>query len=164
MREEHGLRALRSVGPRRDDDRAVEELLRAVEQRAAQRAEPRGAPRSLSSVQSAQVERDLVVAGAAGVDAAAGVAGELDQAPLDVQMDVLVGVVETEAAGRDLPSRSVWSAFSIRGEGGAARGAPRAGGPARARAMPAMSSAARRRSNGCESGEPARAPRPGAVA
>src|SRR6185369_12046970 len=49
----------------------------------------------------ANVGRDLVVARAAGVQALAGVAGELDQARLDVEMDVFEVDVPYEVAALD---------------------------------------------------------------
>jgi hypothetical protein len=100
--EQHGLSAAQ-VRAGRDDDFLLEELLRASEDRAGQRADGRGGPVDGPESPEPQVERDLVVAGPARVDAAPRVARELDQAPFHVQVDVFIGVRETEPARLDLP-------------------------------------------------------------
>ena len=49
-----------------------------------------------------QIECDLVVARACGVQFGAGRTGDLDQPTLNCQMNIFVGQIETEAAGFDL--------------------------------------------------------------
>ncbi len=75
-----------------------------VDQRALQVDQQGGDQVDLVAQPEANVGRDLVVARAAGVQALAGVAGELDQARLDVEMDVLELDLPGELAALDLPA------------------------------------------------------------
>ncbi len=87
---------------RRDDDAFRQEHLRLFEQGETQKPQPFSSADDRFQRPEAEIECHLVVAGAARVDASSRLAGELDQAPLDVQVNVLVRVLEAEAARRDL--------------------------------------------------------------
>ena len=73
-----------------------------LDQRALQLGEQRADRVDLVAQPEAHVGRDLVVARAAGVQALAGIAGELDQARLDVEVHVL----EVDASSRTRRARS----------------------------------------------------------
>ena len=93
-----------------------------------------------------QIERHLLVARSAGVQAAAGVAEPLDQQPLDEAVDVFVGAVDERRARRGRARGCAASAvFDLARFVGATARPPRAS--ARAHAMlPVTSSSNRRRS------------------
>ena len=99
VRERHRLRDLQvgeagqdGLGVRRGD----------LDQRALQLGEQGGDQVDLVAQPEAHVGRDLVVARAAGVQALAGIADELDQARLDVQVHVLEVDLPVELAALDL--------------------------------------------------------------
>jgi hypothetical protein len=77
-------------------------LLRLADERAAQVLDALEAAEDAFAQIEPQVGRDLVVARAARVQALPGLARELDQAPLDVAMHVLVRLGPLKRAGLDL--------------------------------------------------------------
>ena len=110
VRQEDGLRAAQ-VRARGDDGAGAQELLRAVEKSEPEPADTGIGAADRSQRPEPQVERHLVVAGAPGVDAAPGVAGQLDQATLDVQVNVFVRVVVPKTSRRHLPSDAIQALF-----------------------------------------------------
>ena len=101
VREKNRLRGAR-VGAGRHDDALGERHLRPIEERETQAAQRLLGARGRFERPEAQIQSDLVVAGSPGVHAPSGLAGERDQAPLDVQVNVLVRVLEKEPAAGDL--------------------------------------------------------------
>ena len=99
MAEGDGLRRLQ-VGEARHDGRGI--LLGAIDQRRLQVAQHRLQPVDRVAHPQPDIERDLVVARARGVQPAAGRADQLGEPRLDVEMDVLELGRELEAAGLDL--------------------------------------------------------------
>ena len=73
-----------------------------VEQRALRGLDRRERLVDRGTEQQAHVGRDLVVAAAAGVQPLAGLADDLGQAPLDVEVHVFVGLRPRKGAGADL--------------------------------------------------------------
>ena len=93
---------LRALEMRVAGHHGVEMAMGERDQRAAQFADERDHLGQFVAQIEPQVERDLVVARARGMQLAPGRADPLGQAALDRQMDVLVGKLEAEAAGSDL--------------------------------------------------------------
>ena len=99
VRERHRLRDLQ-VREAGQDRLGV--LRRELDQRALHVAEQQGDVVDLVAQPQAHVGRDLVVARAAGVQALAGIARELDQARLDVEVHVFELDLPRERAALDL--------------------------------------------------------------
>ena len=99
MRERHRLGHLQ-VGEAGQDGLGV--LVGELDQGALQLGQQRADAGDLVAQPEAHVGRDLVVARAAGVQALAGIAGELHQAGLDVEMHVLELGAPLEGAALDL--------------------------------------------------------------
>ena len=96
MSERHGLRDLQVSEPRHH---AFGVLVGKIEERALQRPDEPERLIDRRAQEQADVRRDLVVARARGVQALAGLSGELDQPALDIEMNVLVRLVPLERAG-----------------------------------------------------------------
>ena len=102
VRKAHRLRHLQ-VGEAGQDD--VDVFLGHLDQRRLQFAQQAGDQVDLAAQPQADVGGHLVVAAAAGVQALAGVAHQLRQARLDVQVDVFQGQLPLERAALDFRDR-----------------------------------------------------------